>query len=128
MIRQYSGSVKITHVLSNKAFYDLIFNYFNDFSVDMDPLLKHNIVAYGDSVKNAQVGTTLLSDGEFQRNLVAYGFSFRRGTVPFNAYQKSRYENMGGQLNLLYQIGQHHEVKTGADFKRYTIRRYSMAR
>jgi outer membrane receptor protein involved in Fe transport len=122
-----TGSLKLTHVLGNKAFYDVIFNYFNDYSVDMDPLLKHNIVAYGDSVANAQVGTTLRSDGQFQRALNAYGFNFRRSTVPYNLYQKFRYENMGGQINLLYQAGQHHEIKTGADVKRYTIRRYSMA-
>jgi outer membrane receptor protein involved in Fe transport len=122
-----TGSVKLTHVLGNKAFYDLIFNYFNDYQVRMDPILKHNITAYGDSAVNAAYGTTLLADGEFQRNLRAYNINFRRGTIPFDLYEKSRFENMGGQLNLLYQIGQHHEVKTGADFKRYTIRYYALA-
>ncbi len=121
----YNGSVKITHVLSPKAFYDLVFNYFNDFTIDMDPLLKHNIVAYGDSVANAAVGTTLRSDGQYPLDLVAYNFRFVRQIRPFNLYQKYRYETMGGQVNLLYQIGQHHELKTGADFKRYTIRGYS---
>jgi outer membrane receptor protein involved in Fe transport len=123
----YSGSVKLTHVLSNRAFYDLIFNYFSDFSVDMDPIFKHNLPAYGDSVANARVGTPMGNgDGQFTPNLVAYNFNFNRTVRPYNLYQKFRYENMGGQLNLLYQIGQHHEIKTGADFKRFTIRRYSL--
>lgn len=121
-----NGSLKLTHVLSNKAFYDIIVNYFNDFSVDMDPLLKHNIVAYGDSTANAKYGTILRSDGQFPRNLVAYNSNFTRSDVPYNLYQKFRYENMGGTINLVYQIGQHHEFKTGADFKRFTIRRYSV--
>jgi outer membrane receptor protein involved in Fe transport len=33
---------------------------------------------------------------------------------------------MGGKVNLLYQMGQHHEFKVGGEFTRYTIRRYAL--
>ncbi|QQS36879.1 MAG: TonB-dependent receptor [Ignavibacteriales bacterium] len=122
-----TSSLKITQVLSDKAFYDVIFNYFDDYNVNMDPIFKHNVAAYGDSVENAKVGTTLRSDGQFPTSIVIYGNSFTRSVVPFNNYTKNRSRNMGGTLNLLYQIGQHHELKTGGDFKYFTIRRYSVA-
>jgi hypothetical protein len=119
-----TGSLKLTHVLSNTAFYDIIFNYFNDYSVGMDPLLKHNLIAYGDSVANAKLGTTLRGDGQQPSPINLYSTSFTSRELVYNRYDKQRFENMGGQINLLYQIGQHHEVKTGADFKLYTIRNY----
>ena len=122
-----TSSLKITQVLSDKAFYDVIFNYFDDYNVNMDPIFKHNIAAYGDSIENAKYGTTLRTDGQFPTAVIIYGNSFTRQVVPFNNYTKNRSRNIGGIVNLLYQIGQHHEMKTGGDFKYYTIRRYSVA-
>jgi hypothetical protein len=122
-----TSSIKVTQILNDRAFYDLIFNYFGDFYVDMDPIFKHNITAYGDSVMNSQVGTTLRGDGQFLPALRAYGFTFTNGLVPYNGYRKQKTQSLGGKVGLLYQIGQHHELKTGADFNYYTIRRYSVA-
>lgn len=121
-----TSSMKITQVLSDRAYYDVIFNYFGDFYVDMDPIFKHNITAYGDSVMNAQVGTTLRGDGQLPTSLRAYGFTFTSGVIPWNGYRKQRSTSLGGKIGLLYQIGQHHELKTGADFSYYIIRRYSL--
>lgn len=123
-----TGSFKVTHILSDKAFYDVIFNYFEDYYVDMDPIFKHNITAYGDSIKNAELGYTLRSDGQFPLSIVAYNFNFTRSEIPYNLYRKQRNATIGGQANLLYQIGAHHELKTGGEFKYYTIRRYSLPR
>lgn len=122
-----TASLKVTQVLNEKAFYDVIFNYFDDYNVTMDPIFKHNIAAYGDSIENSKVGTTLRTDGQFPTGILIYGSSFTRQVVPFNGYTKNRSRNMGGIVNLLYQIGQHHEVKTGGDFKYFTIRRYAIA-
>ena len=119
-----SGSFKFTHVFSNNAFYDLIFNYFQDYDVQMDPIFKHNLPSYGDSIANAEVGSTLRSDGQFLPTINAYGITFERAERPFNAYTKSKSNSMGGKVNLLYQLGQNHEFKLGGEFTRYTIRRY----
>jgi outer membrane receptor protein involved in Fe transport len=121
-----TSSMKITQVLSDRAYYDVIFNYFGDYYVDMDPIFEHNITAYGDSVMNAQVGTTLRGDGQLPTSLRAYGFTFTNGVIPWNGYRKQRTTSLGGKIGLLYQIGLHHELKTGADLNYYTIRRYSL--
>ncbi len=122
-----TASAKVTQVLNDRAYYDLIFNYFGNFYVDMDPIFQHDITAYGDSVLNAQVGTTLRGDGQMPADLRAYGFAFTNGAIPYNLYRKMRTNSLGGKVSLLYQIGQHHELKTGADLNYYTIRRYSIA-
>lgn len=127
----FSGSVKLTHVLSNYSFYDVILSYFDDFSVDMDPYFKHNITAYGDSILNANlwgngIGRELKSDGQTLNPINAFGFSFARNESPYNLYQKQRTNRIGGKVNFLYQLGKHHEFKTGGEFDYYTIRRYSL--
>ncbi|MBZ0201135.1 MAG: TonB-dependent receptor [Ignavibacteriaceae bacterium] len=121
-----TGSLKLTHIISQKAFYDLIVNYYDDFLVQMDPLFQHNITAYGDSIENAKLGTTLKSDGQFQTNYSLFGNAFLPVERPYNYYEKRRNQSIGGTINLLYQIGAHHELKTGGDFKYYTIRRYAL--
>ena len=70
------SSAKITHVINPKAFYDLIFNYFDDYNVTMDPIFKHNITLYGDSIANAEYGRTLDQDGSYLPNIRAFGYEF----------------------------------------------------
>lgn len=121
-----TSSLKITQVLSKSAFYDLILNYFGDYYVTMDPIFEDNIVAYGDSILNAQVGRQLRGDGQNLVDIVGLGVSLRRGDAVISSYRKQRTNNLGGKINFLNQLGKHHEVKTGGEFSRYTIRRYSL--
>jgi len=125
--RTISTSAKITHVLSQNAFYDVIVNYFGDFYVQMDPIFKHNITMYGDSVENAKYGRVLLSDGNLKTGYTAYGQQWARYDVPQNTYRKQKTSSFGGKLNFLYQLGKHHEFKAGGEFTSYTIRRYSIS-
>ena len=118
------GGLKVTHVLNPQSFYDLIFNYFDDYAVSMDPIFRHNVALYGDSIANAQYGRILRRDGELLANLRAFGLSFERSDRPFNDYVKSKYQSFGGKLNFLYQIGKTHELKTGGEYTYYTIRNY----
>jgi len=122
-----TSSLKVTHILSSTTFYDVILNYFNDFTVDMDPLFKHNIAAYGDSIENAKYGVTLAGDSRLPSDFSAYGFSFAALNNPYNNYTKQRTNSLGGKFDLLHQAGSHHELKMGVEFTRYTIRRYSLA-
>ncbi|MCK9425284.1 MAG: TonB-dependent receptor [Ignavibacteriaceae bacterium] len=124
--RTITSSVKITHVLSSTAFYDVIFNYFGDFYVTMDPIFKHNISLYGDSVANAQYGRSLLADGQLRTGYQAYGFDFAKYETPFRDYRKQKTSSFGGKINFLYQLGKHHELKAGGEVTNYTIRRYSL--
>jgi len=122
-----TASLKTTHVLSDYAFYDLIVSFFDDYNVDMDPIFKHDITLYGDSIANAQVGTTLRGFGQYPLNLTAFNINFIRQVIPYNNYAKNRSRYLGGVVNLFYQLGNHHELKTGGDYKYYTIRRYALA-
>jgi outer membrane receptor protein involved in Fe transport len=120
-------SLKITHVINPNSFYDLIFNYYNDFYVNMDPIFKHNIAMYGDSIANAAFGTTLKRDGNETDAYNAYGYQFERTTIPYDGYVKQRTLSFGGKANFLYQAGSHHELKFGGEYNYYTIRRYGIA-
>lgn len=122
-----TSSLKITHVINPKSFYDVIINYFDDFSVSMDPIFKHNIPLYGDSLANAAVGRTLRSDGQYLADYSAFGFTFDRGDRPWNGYTKQKVQSIGGKTNFLYQLGKHHEFKAGFEFTYYTVRRYDIA-
>lgn len=123
----FIGGLKVTQVINSMSFYDLIFNYFDDYAVTMDPIFQHNIALYGDSLANAQYGRTLRRDGEYLTTLRAFGFGFERGDRPWNAYTKTKYQSYGGKLNFLYQLGKTHELKTGGEMTYYTIRNYNIA-
>ena len=119
--------MKFTQVINPKAFYDVIFNYFDDYSVTMDPIFQHNTALYGDSIANAEFGRILRRDGEYLTTIRAYGLQFARGDRPFNNYTKTKYQSYGGKINLLYQLDKIHELKTGGEFTYYTVRNYSLA-
>lgn len=120
----FISSLKATHVINPQSFYDVIFNYFDDYSVTMDPIFKHNIALYGDSIANAQYGRILRRDGELLTNMRAFGLTFERSDRPYNDYVKTKFQSYGGKLNFLYQIGKVHELKLGGEYTYYTIRNY----
>ncbi len=124
--RTVTSSLKLTHVLSSNAFYDVIVNYFGDFYVQMDPIFKHNITMYGDSIENAKYGRTMLGDGQLKTGYEAYGIQWAKYDVPNTTYRKQKTSSFGGKLNFLYQLGKHHELKAGGELTSYTIRRYSI--
>ncbi len=126
-----TGNLKFTHVLSEKAFYEATFDYFNDYYVDEDPVFMNNLAAYGDSIKSAALGYHLNGDGTLPYTspyyATAFGYTFYQTPIPYNGYRKQRTIHFGGKVDLLYQIGLHHELKTGGEYTYYTIRRYSFA-
>ncbi len=122
-----TSSFKITHVINPKSFYDVIINYFDDFSVTMDPVFKHDILLYGDSLANSAKGRLMRGDGQYTSTLSAYGLTWVRNDRPWNNYTKQKVQSYGGKTNFLYQLGKNHEFKAGFDFTYYTVRRYSIA-
>ena len=122
-----TSSLKTTHVIANNMFYDLIVNYFDDYYAEMDPVFKHNLTLYGDSIANADVGRELRSDGQYTTDIRAFGLAFERNNRPWNAYRKQSTKSWGGKFNFLYQLGKEHEFKLGLDYTGYTVRRYSIA-
>jgi hypothetical protein len=119
----FTTSLKLTHAVNQNCFYDVILSYFNNLYIRMDPIFKHNTSVYGDSIENAAVGTQMAADGTYMIQNSAYTFSFRPGSIPYNAYEKQNYQSFGGKINLVYQLGKHHELKTGGELS-YFITRY----
>jgi hypothetical protein len=131
-IKDGSGSVKLTHVLGNNAYYELTAGYYNQYQHRYDPFLKDNILGYGDSVANANVGFVWSRKpgdptGRFIRpaRLSLYDFSFNAYGDVTAGYQKSMRENYSLSGAFSYNIGKIHSIKIGGEFQRYTIRNYS---
>jgi outer membrane receptor protein involved in Fe transport len=120
-----TAALKLTHVLSGRSFYDVSVTYFDDFFIpDMDPIFKHNITAYGDSIQNSAVGTLLNGDSDLPTDYSAYGQNIERRVRAWDQYEKRSQSSWGINANFLYQLGKHNELKIGGNYKTYEIRRY----
>ncbi len=121
----YSINLKLTHLLSQKTFYEVFLGFTGDYSVSMDNDHQHNLAAYGDSIENARYGYYWLADGIPPLSPSVFGVSFDTYGEPRSGYGKSRTQSVQGKINFVHQIGTTHEIKLGGDATRYTIRSYS---
>jgi len=122
-----TGALKLTHVLSRNAFYDISVNYFDDYNIPgMDAFFEHNVTAYGDSIINAQTGVLLDGDSDLPTDLTAYGVNYERRNRAWNGYTKRKQTAWGGNANFLYQMGKHNEIKIGGEYRRTTVRQYAL--
>lgn len=123
----YSINAKFTHLLSASTFYEVYLGSFGNFGIGMDPDLKHDVFLYGDSVANAQFGYHLLGDSRPEQAVTAFGASFYPEGYPLGAgYSKLRYNSIQAKINFVHQIGRQHEIKTGGEFTRYSIRSFGI--
>ena len=120
-------TLKATHVLNPKTYYEVNLNYFDYRQKAYDPLFKDNYWLYADSVANAEKGITYKSwsAANVGNEIDIYGFDF---TVPGSpgAYGLWKRSYMGGSLAFTSQIKQH-EVRFGGEYKRWTARAFSPA-
>lgn len=124
----YSASIKLTHLLSQTTFYEVFLNYFGSFNVLMDPDLQHDIFAYGDSTRNAELGYNFRADGINPLPVQLFGdnyATFGAANTGY-AYQKDRYSSIGGKLNIVHQIGRTHEIKLGGEATQYQVRQFDI--
>ncbi len=127
-----AGSIKITHILSPKTYYELSGGYSFNTLERYDPLLKENYLGYGDSVANAGVGVSWTKSpgdnfGRFERptRFNIFGFSFNAPGDVTAGYQKFKRERLNFAAALSTQIGKEHSVKVGGEYQMLTIRNYS---
>ncbi|MCU7490657.1 MAG: TonB-dependent receptor [Ignavibacteria bacterium] len=132
-LKDGSASIKLTHVLSNAAYYELNAGYFSQYAHTYDPFLKDNLLGYGDSVANANAGFVWQRKpgdptGRFIRpaRLTYWDFSFNAPGDVTAGYQKANRQNYTLSGALTYNIGKVHAFKIGGEFQRYTIRNYSI--
>ncbi|HEX9006638.1 MAG TPA: TonB-dependent receptor [Bacteroidota bacterium] len=133
--RNGSGSVKLTHLLSARTYYEVSAGYFYQFQKNFDPILEDNFLGYGDSVANAQAGVIWqrsaadIAAGQLGRfirptRLVVDGFPFNAPGDILAGYAKVKRENLSLSGALSTQLGEH-TLKVGGEFQRYTIRNYA---
>lgn len=131
-----AGSVKLTHVLNPRTYYEVTAGYFYQGQKNYDPVLGNNFLAYGDSVANAQAGVIWqrtpaeISGGQTGRYLrpsrkILYDFVFNSPGDVVAGYQKFKRENFSVTAAFVTQLGKEHTIKVGGDLQRHTIRGYT---
>jgi hypothetical protein len=134
--RSGAGSLRLTHLISPKTFYEVTAGYFLQSSKTFDPILEDNFLGYGDSVANAQSGVIWarsandIASGQTGRYLrptrkVLYDFSFNAPGDLLAGYVKWKRENLALNGALVTQYGSAHSIKIGGSIERYAIRNYS---
>ncbi|MBW6458023.1 MAG: TonB-dependent receptor, partial [FCB group bacterium] len=120
-------TAKATKLLSPSSFVDLKASYFRYARELNDPYFGNDWTKWYDSTAVYQA-----TDGEVvyrnawrpQFNYVINGFPIVAKGAPLNVYANDEQLYWGLNLDYVNQINRHHEIKAGADFKRYTVRRY----
>ena len=124
-------SLKITHIINSRTFYELSGGYSFSKTHIYDPYLKDNYLGYGDSVANAQAGimwerrptntTRYTREPEYQ----IYDWAINAPGDVTADYQKARNENFNFNAALSMLLGKVHSIKVGGELQMYTIRNYS---
>lgn len=122
-------SLKFTHVVSPKTYYEITGNFLDRRTIGYDPFMKHNFYAYFDSIANADLGYQFKSwkganVGGSANQVDIYGFDFNVPGTPAG-YGKTKNSYWGGAFNFTSQM-KNHEVRFGGDYQRWTVRSYNL--
>jgi len=131
------ANLKFTHTVSPQTFYEVNLNYYNNYQVDEDPVLKGNIDAYYDSAASAAYGYPFKSayvplDPWSIYNGAPEGLTLYQPGTPIvgsttgfgTPYNKTSEIGWGGRGDITSQIDRH-ELKAGFEVERYEVRRFS---
>jgi hypothetical protein len=131
-------NLKFTHLLGTRSFYEVNVNYFDRRQAVYDPIFKHNVWAYWDSVASAAEGVPFYrwADPILWRGGNTFdinGFDFFAPGAPSGgqglptfggvAYAKNKRGYFGGSLAFTTQY-RSHELKLGASFEQWESRNY----
>lgn len=99
----------------------------------VDPVLRDDFFAYGDSIANAREGyvwhrTSGDATGRYSlpSPLSIYGQVFFRPGFPISSYVDLERSTLSFNAAFSTVIGQHHTVKIGVDYQRHTLRTYEI--
>lgn len=120
------GSVKFTHFITPTINYEASVYYTLRNSKSMDPQMRDNFNAYGDSIANAKYGYLFKSRYAPMEAWQLYGgdVAINQPGIPVAGYDKQNEEKMGGRLDLSAQY-MNHAFKVGGEYNAYTIRRFN---
>jgi outer membrane receptor protein involved in Fe transport len=138
--QSYNGSfsLKMTHILSPKMFYELSAGMVLADYAQQDSYLKDNYWAYGDSVANAAVGFVWTrSPQDLARNYKGrfatpraysvYDWSFARTGAVNVGYSKSYTNSMNFNGSLNWMPNKYHSIKIGGEYQTWLYRNFAPA-
>jgi len=126
------ANLKLTQFLTPNTFYEVNLNYFNNDAKTMDPFLKENFNAYGDSAANAKYGFMYAGNSSLlgTRNLGYWttiaGTAIDMPGTPLSGYSNTAQSSFGGRIDLSSQMN-NHALKFGGEYTEYTIRRFALS-
>jgi hypothetical protein len=127
------GSAKATYFFNPSTFLELKGGLFFYTNKTLDPVLRDNFWAYGDSSANAQAGYIWQRAPGSQtgpytppRYITIYNFYFTPPGYPVSPYTKLVRDNLSLNAAFSTQLGRSHTLKFGGDYQRYTIRTYQV--
>lgn len=132
-----SGSLKVTHLLSPKTYYEITGGYFYQSQKNWDPYLQDNFMAYGDSVANAAAGfvwtrtAAEVSSGQTGRYIrqarkSLFDYAFNAPGDEVAGYAKFKRTGISLTGAFVTQMGSEHSLKIGGEFSRYSMRNYAL--
>jgi outer membrane receptor protein involved in Fe transport len=128
-LRNQLITVKGTYVINPSSFAEASVNYFNSTLERKDDYFGNNWELWYDSTAVAQHtgGRVIYEQTRVQQDdYLLAGFEFERDGDPRNFYRIEKNQYFGGNLNVVSQMGRHHEVKIGGDFRQHTIRHFDV--
>ncbi len=120
------GNFKVTHFLTPSINYEASAYYTYRKDVTMDPDLKDNFNAYGDSAANRKVGYVFQSKYTPLEQYTIYGgdVTIAQRGVPRSGYDVQKETKYGGRVDFSAQQ-KNHALKAGGEYNTYTIRRFN---
>ncbi|MEA2076551.1 MAG: TonB-dependent receptor [Candidatus Marinimicrobia bacterium] len=122
-------SAKATKLFSSTSYLDVKVSYFRYARELNDPYFGNDWTKWYDSaaVYEATDSAVVYRNAwQPQRNYIINGFPIERDGEPLAFYFNEEQTYVGVNLDYVNQINKHNELKIGADFKHYTIRRFSV--
>ncbi|MBL7111348.1 MAG: TonB-dependent receptor [Bacteroidales bacterium] len=127
------ASLRATHILNPKTFYEVTLSYSNRSAERFDPVFKDDWRAYTDSVANYEKGYGVDSTNQWRSMYrppmeysTIYDFTFEAPGDPTNQYEKNSQSNIGAALDFTTQLTKTWELKAGGRFDQWTMRRFNI--
>jgi outer membrane receptor protein involved in Fe transport len=124
------AGIKVTHIVNNKTFYDVKFNYYHDQAYRMDSYFGRDWRAWHDSARVAQhTNGNVVYRGRWDPGswMDLAGFPFAHDGDPrYDSYIEEQFSYISGNFALTSQFNRYNELKIGLEFSYHTIRRYGI--
>lgn len=122
--QDYSGYVKLTHVLDPSTYYSVNASYFSFFQEVGDAILFRDYQDYGNPYHPAN--SYLVGPSREPNAFLVDGISIASpGFMSQKNYTKASRNSMSGRFDFVRQMSNAWELKVGAELQRYTIRSYA---